>query len=76
MYCRPARQKAQFKIDLHSDTGYPVQTPILYLKLTFLNKKGTSFFFYIFINIYQLIAESEPVTLFCRISCYLTLIIH
>ena len=33
-------KKKHFKTGLHTDTGYPVQTPNLFLTLTFLNKKG------------------------------------
>ena len=36
-YYRPAPQKA-FQTGLHADIGYPVQTPNLYLILTFKKK--------------------------------------
>ena len=75
MHCRPGRHKAQFKTGLHRDTGYPVQTPILYLKLTFLNKKGTSYFI---LNIYlssfnSRVGTGKPV-LPNQLLIYLTLI--
>ena len=42
------RGKKHFKTGLHTDTGYRVQSPNLYLILTFLNKKGNYYFFMIF----------------------------
>ena len=39
------RDKKNFKTGLHKDTGYPVQTPNLYLILTFLIKKVIIIFF-------------------------------
>ena len=41
--------KKHFITSLHTETGYPVQTPILYLTLTFLNKKG-KYIFLIILN--------------------------
>ena len=37
-------RKQYVKTGLHTDTGDPVQTPNLYLVLTFLNKKGNYYF--------------------------------
>ena len=42
------RDKKHFKIGLHTDTGYPVQTPNLYLTLTFWNIKVIIIFNMIF----------------------------
>ena len=40
-----ASAKKTFRTGLHSDTGYPVETPNLLLTLTNLNKKGNYYFF-------------------------------
>ena len=57
MHCAGERDRKHFKTGLYTDTGYPVQTPNLYLTLTFLNKKGNYYFFMIF-N-YQVLIESR-----------------
>ena len=48
---------------LHTDTGYPVLTPHLYLTLTFLNKKG------IFFYDIQLSNINSELELFFQVSC-------
>ena len=60
MHCRPTRNKG-FQ-GLHTDTEYPVQTPNLYLTLTFLNKKGNYYFYDIQLS--SINCESEQENLF------------
>ena len=57
MHCRPARQKTFQNRFTHMDTVHPMQTPNLYLTLTFLNKNSYYYFFMIF-N-YQVLIESR-----------------
>ena len=58
------RGKKHVKTGLHTDTGwwYPMQTPNLYLTLTFLNKKGNYYFYDIQLS--SINCESEQENLF------------
>ena len=42
------RDRKHFTTDLHTNTGYPGQTPNIYLTSKIFNKKGNYYFFMIF----------------------------
>ena len=70
LHCRPARQ-ITLQTGLPTDTGYPVQTPNLHIKFTFLNKKGNYFFYDIQLYKHELrVRTGNPIFLSRRGFCF------